>query len=48
MTADNPAYRRVVNVQDGYLNRYWDDATIPCQKSYAFLLRLMQQVGMTG
>lgn len=31
----NSAYRRVIGVADGYLNRYWDDAKIPRQESFA-------------
>lgn len=34
-TATRPAHRRVVAVQGGYVNRYWDDAAIPRQESYA-------------
>ena len=35
VSQDNPAYGRVVAVQDGFLNRYWDDSPIPRQESYA-------------
>lgn len=35
LSPDSPSHRRVVSVRGGYLNRYWDDATIPRQESYA-------------
>jgi alpha,alpha-trehalase len=35
VNADEPAHRRVVAFGDAYLNRYWDDAAIPRQESYA-------------
>lgn len=35
LSADAPVHRRVVLSPDGLLNRYWDDAAIPRQESYA-------------
>jgi len=32
---NNTSCRRVVALNEGYLNRYWDDADIPRQESYA-------------
>ena len=35
LSAESPAYRRVVLGPGGVLNRYWDDWAIPRQESYA-------------
>ncbi len=35
LTADGQASRRVVRVDGGFLNRYWDDSDKPRQESYA-------------
>lgn len=34
LTPEQPVYRRVIKVDEGFLNRYWDDAPIPRQESY--------------
>ncbi len=35
LSRDHPADRHVVGIHDGFANRFWDDATIPRQESYA-------------
>lgn len=35
LTVHGDVTRRVLRVQDGYLNRYWDDTDLPRQESYA-------------
>lgn len=40
----NPAHRRVVMSPGGLLNRYWDDAAIPRQESYAEDIELAASV----
>ena len=35
LDSENSSHRRVIRVNGGYLNRYWDDADTPRQESYA-------------
>jgi len=44
VNADEPAHRRVVAFGDTYLNRYWDDAIVPRQESYAEDVELASRV----
>jgi len=44
VNADEPAHRRVVAFGDAYLNRYWDDAIVPRQESYAEDVELAARV----
>lgn len=39
---DGEAYRRVIKVGKGFLNRYWDDSDQPRQESYSEDLKLAQ------
>ncbi len=46
VTAQNPAYRRLVRLPDGvFLNRYYDDRDTPRPESYKEDVRLAQQAG---
>jgi len=44
LCVEEPAHRRVVMSPDGLLNRYWDDAAIPRQESFAEDIELAQSV----
>ena len=44
LCADTPRHRRVVLAPGGFLNRYWDDAAIPRQESYAEDVELAAEV----
>jgi len=44
LSVDEPAHRRVVMSPGGLLNRYWDDAAIPRQESYAEDIKLAASV----
>jgi len=48
LSEDSPAHRRVVTVEGGYLNRYWDDAAIPRQESYAEDVKLAASVSRSS